>query len=844
MDLNRPVDSIKQLQYPLLKNVRTYQIGRLEPRPGLTLIGSVTGPVHSIRRLNNPRTADWTRIIGSGTVLSFGQASFTQISTGFSGNPLALVPYRPTQSPDPWMYVMDSNKQVKVDVDGNLNSVGLPPPTNYPTVTRAATHFKAILDADTNTTGWTAGPSFVGGIVGNVTNVSTTIAAIKYDSGATGWAVIQPTAFTGISEGRIVKITAEQTVVVSASEGSASSTTISSIAATPSDATLFAIVLAAAPLELAANGLIENTTIGETVRIIAVVDGPADVKTILCKPAGAWAAGNTVFIRPSFRCYLAGTFAAGASITNTGIESGVNITEDYSLPFTGYTTSPIFAPLDLSKITSTIAATKDSYISLRLTLTRPNDLTSLRVLLGCKNTAVHADMFTTDYFYKDFTPADVTETGILNVKIAEWVPVGSPNWETIYHFELQATIRPPNNAEERGSVTNIYSHMLIDSMYLAGEPGPDMGKLGQPYIYRYRARVNSTGAVSNWSPPTWEAFDLRGETPSIAVPAQYTLATEADYIDFQRRGGTIPDKWYYVGSVLNSAVPVSFVDKYTDDVIIANPSEDQLHYQLWPTIGAQVTGTTVKVTGVVVTSAAAFSTSWAPLTPIEIAGVFYTIRAVYSTSALELYESAAAAGAVTFRVPEPILQAQPLPCFWGPIGNTLFACGDPTNPQRLYWTSLGSADDTTIANWTDITSPSEPLMNGVIYNGRSYVWSSERFFQILPDKNDELGNPISWTYVEVPNGKGLFGRWSFTGVQTPPGFILYWLGREGIYKTDGGAPVSITDEDMRPLFPNEGNLGVTVNGIAPPNVIAAQAANHRLAYIDDYLYYDYVDTTP
>jgi hypothetical protein len=232
------------------------------------------------------------------------------------------------------------------------------------------------------------------------------------------------------------------------------------------------------------------------------------------------------------------------------------------------------------------------------------------------------------------------------------------------------------------------------------------------------------------------------------------------------------------------------------------------------------------------------------LTQIEIAGVLYTIRAVYSTSALDLYESAAAAGAVTFRVPEPVLQAQPLPCFWGPIGNTFFACGDPTNPQRLYWTNLGSADDTSIVNWIDITTPSEPLMNGVLYNGRSYVWSSERFFQILPDKNDENGNPVSWTYVEVPNGKGLFGRWSFTGVQTPPGFILYFMAREGIYKTDGGAPVSITDEDMRPLFPNEGNLGVTVNGIAPPNVIAAQAANHRLAYIDDYLYYDYVDTTP
>jgi hypothetical protein len=126
-------------------------------------------------------------------------------------------------------------------------------------------------------------------------------------------------------------------------------------------------------------------------------------------------------------------------------------------------------------------------------------------------------------------------------------------------------------------------------------------------------------------------------------------------------------------------------------------------------------------------------------------------------------------------------------------------------------------------------------MNGVIYNGRCYVWSSERFFQIIPEGD-------GWTYVEIPNGKGLFGRWSFTGFQSPPGYILYWLGREGVYATDGSSPKSITDEDLRPIFPSEGNLGEEVNGVGPPNIVSGAAAQHRLAYIDDYLYYDYATT--
>jgi hypothetical protein len=184
-----------------------------------------------------------------------------------------------------------------------------------------------------------------------------------------------------------------------------------------------------------------------------------------------------------------------------------------------------------------------------------------------------------------------------------------------------------------------------------------------------------------------------------------------------------------------------------------------------------------------------------------------------------------------------------MPCFWGPLNETFFGCGDPVNPQRLYWTNPGDADTTRQTNWLDITTPSEPLMNGVIYNGRCYVWSSERFFQVLPESQDESGAVTGWNYVEIPSGKGLWARWAFTNPQSIPGDVLFFLSKDGIYGTDGGSPSDITAEDLRPTFPNEGNVGETVNTVPYPYIIPGANANFRLSYYDDYLYFDYPDNT-
>src|SRR5262249_34091699 len=97
-----------------------------------------------------------------------------------------------------------------------------------------------------------------------------------------------------------------------------------------------------------------------------------------------------------------------------------------------------------------------------------------------------------------------------------------------------------------------------------------------------------------------------------------------------------------------------------------------------------------------------------------------------------------------------------------------------------------------------------------------------------------------WHAQEIPNGKGLFSRWAITRYPAP---IICMLSKDGINATTGGAPQALTDADLYEYFPNEGNIGSVVNTLVPPDISAAQATNLRLDYYDEYLYFDFVDTT-
>jgi len=117
LNLVSPVNRIAAGFVTVCVNVRAYFSGGVTFRNLLTnAILTLGAAVHSIRRLNdttNPTAlpSGYILVNGAGTVLYAGS---TSIATGFSGNPLSIVPFRPNTSVQPWAYIGDSSPQGSV----------------------------------------------------------------------------------------------------------------------------------------------------------------------------------------------------------------------------------------------------------------------------------------------------------------------------------------------------------------------------------------------------------------------------------------------------------------------------------------------------------------------------------------------------------------------------------------------------------------------------------------------------------------------------------------------------------------------------------------------------------
>ncbi len=907
IDFNHPLDAIPPDRVSNAQNVRVVESGSITNRPGLTDIAAVVAsqtPTHSCRRLNDPNGATWARIVGSGTVLAYGQAAFTQADTGYSGNPLALVPWTTGYAPQPWMYVADSSRQRKIQVDGTLHPIGFAPPTAAPAAAFATPFITSTsIRINKNVTSggtedvaanWTQGGD--AGAPSNIVRVDTTISRIVYDSGTTGWAVVAPASFVGLGEGdRLVFDDAgagEEVTYVAEVHPGAAATTISRVLYDSGTSGSASLVLATANYQAEVNGLIYNTTQTEAARILSVTTGPQGVTSVRVSTTNTWAAADTVQILASFRCYLANAQAVGEDIdssTTPATNGAVRTAITFS---TGLATLTDTAALDLSLAAAGVPLNKNDWMHISVRVDLPARVTELKFQLDVDSATNDS---TRNFYTKSFRASDLTP-GITNVQstlavdstilqrdiIDQAGTPQEPDFDQNRDIPLYGPSSPPSvtsnyqtptqlesgnsqwvelfwkvsdmtrvgtdfsrtlaNVAALRIVAVITANVTLDfnSWWIGGGYGPDSVSAPSDYLYRYRARHATTNVASNFSPALRGAVRSRRQA-IVVTPTQYALPSgmsgaATDFVlDIERFGGDVAE-WHYVGTIANAASP-TFTDDVDDLSVAGNPSEGNINYQPWPVKDVARTGTTGAVAGTTLTdSGTTFNTSWAPGTRILINNLPYTIYRVISTSRMEIVENAGTQGAVTWRIPEPVLLGQPLACLWE-FDNVLFACADNINPGRLYHTRR-NAETTLVNNYLDVATASEPAMNGLNWNGRSYLWTTERMGEVLPTGNPE--RPYQW--IEVPGGRGLFSRWALTRYNSKSPFMAF-LSKDGIYKSTGGVAESLTDRDLYALFPNEGNIGSTVRGIPAPNIVLAQAANLRLEFTDDYLYFDFTDTS-
>lgn len=946
IDLNNPVDSIREGYYPILENLRSYQDGSVQPRPGLTLIANVIAgqtPVHTVRRLNDPLNSSWIRVVAAGTGLAYGQAAFTQATYNggnvtLSGNPVVMSPYRPDQSPSSWMYIADSSVMRKMIgsnsqsiTSGTVHQIGLPPPTTPPTVELGTDTGGSIVTL-LQLTGSTLDGTVATGVSSpkRVDDGVVSITKVLLDGAISSWASVVPSSMATINPGVMVEDTSTgEWVRVAETYTGSTNTTIAAINYDTGTTGACTIQPTASSREYNRNGVVKIVQGGVTYyfRILYTVDGPNNSRCIRINSGATTILTSATSIQAvdSFRTFFRNAPADGDALLSYAqqgsfLPAGANSMGYFLIDLTA-------SPKDLTRNfignaiqSSTVFHFDEDYFHISIRAADLSKITSARILFNVDSaenpslTPVSTSL-TKNFYYREFTASDLVpfvqgkQTGVDNnltriqrtdaqqfridireasggprvrdrsesgteirnsgdgllwgdssslndfpitnptpnsqtgtgasqwseirFKKSDCVKVGtdaSRGWKAVRHVVVEFTVS--------GAVD-----IAINSISCYGGSGPDVGELGAPYQFRYRYRVAETGVVSNWSPPS--EYGVLATRLPISVVASAPLASpEVNRIDVQRFGSTLTN-WLNTGTI--NASSGTYTDTNDDNFVSSSApfSEGNINFQPWPISDVPKSGTTATNTtsacgisgNTVRDSGTGFPLNLAPGTGIYVNGIPTFVTRVINTSLIETSDNIGSGSAVAWEIPEPVLLGQPLPSWWGPYsngisGNMFFGCGDSRNPGTVYWTTGNNPDSTVETNALEITPTSEPLVNGCIFNGQSYVFSSERMFQL------ELVGPGEVKYIEIPNSKGLWSRWALA-----VGPKIYFLSRDGIYETVGSEPTSITDRTLYPLFPNEGNLGTATNGFNPPNIVSGQEKFCRLSYYDNYLYFDYKDTS-
>ncbi len=713
---------------------------------------------------------------------------------------------------------------------------------------------------------------------------STTIGSIIYDSGSTGLCTIQPTASLGTGQ-----IDAPPFDYYLARAGGYA---VPRDSVSPTvDLSQTGLVPRIRQVDFPVNALVSLSGT-EIVRIQSVAIGRDGVQSFRCATALTHAAGDTIVGVEAFRIDTQANFVAGNSLVDNARRNTITPSGSPPTATAGLMTGVGWTPLENPAFINGVATLPDDDVHLAIRISDCTVVTSVRVYFDVD---ASTNNFLQNYYFFEWRPNDIitaiqaantatvsplqttrqlaVSNAILNQAVARSsgnrgapsdidaalvapntagspiqaqaitsaLALGNNQWLSL-HCKVRDLVRVGTDPGQ--TLANMAAAEVLvsiagpnpvtvdyDSIFFTGGRGLDSGEVAPTYVYCYRYRSSLTGAISNPSPATRGGIVARRQ--GATVTGAQSADPQCDLVDWFRFGGGLTE-WTYAGTTANTNPPV-FTDTQADTSLIGGPTLDYDRFKPWATFDLPRTGT-CKVAGTAVQrlSGANFNTSWSPGTPIQINNQVYTLYAQpLSTSLLFINENAGSFASTTFTVTEPTLIGQPLPALWGDITGYYFACGDLNNPGMLYWSFPFDPDRTSDKNTLVVCSGSEFLQHGFVWDSVGYVFSNQQLYvlQITPG-----GTPEVQAFI-TPCGKGLWARWAFCW--TPMGLVF--LSDDGIYLTAGGGRAqSLTDADLYPLFPHDGNPGLAVNGINPPNM--ALTTRLRLAYVNEYVYFDYVDS--
>lgn len=546
LDLTSAIDQVKVGDFTRLSNL-TYTPGgaggELSGRPGQTVLASVGTTHHSVVRLDDPLTADYTRIWGVDTSVYRGvTGALTVVDGGYSGHPLTLLPHRPPLSGEPWVFVGDAYRNRKVRGDGLALPIGLPAPGVAAAAALGPAAQTDIADFDLDGTGggvWTpnAGQDF-------------STPPLTPDTPTSG---VHP-----ITLPRTIFITNQGTAVNDAGQGYyqfwglARALDLSLVGGLPaSDDDLIHL-----------NIQFGNPTLTAEFRLYFVVSATFSTSVLPGTPADGDPIPNSDYYVKAFR---PGDFSQFV----LGVQAQVDASETSRINYIREQTLLQSNPVHHREGRTAIPLGGNADTT--LTPTERSSLSAVQV---------------------GASAGQVEELGIIGqpLRRSDFERYGNTegrDWSTVTGIILYLQAVPGTYLNAASVPAKI--DVSLGQCYLSGGYGPDSADAAaQKYDWRYTFYDPRTGAEGNPSPVMADAALLDAARQQVLVTPTASGDTALRQRIY-RRGGTLTDDWHYEG--VNDSDGGVFTDILSDLALVLADTVDLNHYQAVPTVDGD--GTTI-----------------------------------------------------------------------------------------------------------------------------------------------------------------------------------------------------------------------------------------------------------